>query len=78
MVIVAPILENTEVEFDRNDLDMIQPRGGNVLTTKGQGGQEVICERCETTIAKDFDWSSVSNVYTECPECSGTVLLGGL
>jgi hypothetical protein len=78
MVVVAPILENTGVDFDREDLDMVEAPDGDVLTTEGVSGDEVICERCETTIAKDFGWDSVSNLYTECPECDGTVLLGGL
>lgn len=78
MVVVAPVLENLDIDFDRDNLHMVQPNDGDVLTTEGSGDEEVICERCEDTIAKEFDWSSVSNTYTECPGCSGTVLLGGL
>lgn len=78
MVVVAPILENLNIEFDREDLDIAQSGEGKILTTEGSGDEEVVCERCESTIAKEFDWDSVSNLYTECPECGATVLLGSL
>ena len=78
MVVTAPVLDNLNIDFNKENLNMVQPSDGEVLTTEGSGGQKVICEQCEQTLAKDFDWESVSNVYTECSGCNATVLLGGL
>lgn len=78
MVVKAPALEEQNVDFDREDLDMVYPEDGDLLTTKGPRGQDVICGRCENKIAKEFEWASVSNIHTVCPECDATLLLGGL
>lgn len=77
MVVIASVLEERDIDFDREDLEMVHSESG-ILTTEGPGGEEVICERCEETVAKEFDWDSVSNIYHECPSCGGTLLLGGL
>jgi DNA-directed RNA polymerase subunit RPC12/RpoP len=78
MVVVAQALEELNIDVDKDDLEMVQPSEGNILTSETPGREEVVCGRCDETIAKDFDWESISNTYTECPACGATLLLGGL
>lgn len=76
MVVLAPVLEEEGIEFNEENLHLVD--GEDISSdTNVRGGQKVEWSRCGAEIAENVDWSSISNVYTKCPGCNGTIIIGG-